>query len=237
MPRQTRLRILPQPWRPDGSLADHIEEKVDPYTGKTYFVDHFNKATTWVDPRDALRKPLRLEDCKRHELPYGWEMAIDPDVGVYYIDHNTWSTQLEDPRLYINPDRLSSHTSRTHLATVYRRLKEAEDRLLRFRENEGQRDFEDDAKLMEAIRDVEVLKKEIRRMKQQQRLRHLSMSQETVSSGTYLTEDRSREVGFYEKENDTQDANSGLYQFRKKYHDDYSEEHSKVKPLYPIEAC
>lgn len=34
-------------------------------------------------------KPLTFADCISDELPLGWEEAYDPQVGVYYIDHNT----------------------------------------------------------------------------------------------------------------------------------------------------
>ncbi|KAK5887884.1 hypothetical protein CesoFtcFv8_016443 [Champsocephalus esox] len=43
-------------------------------------------------------KPLTFADCIGDELPVGWEEAYDPAVGPYYVDHNTKSTQLEDPR-------------------------------------------------------------------------------------------------------------------------------------------
>ncbi|KAG8008437.1 Protein WWC2, partial [Nibea albiflora] len=43
-------------------------------------------------------KPLTFADCIGDELPVGWEEAYDPVVGAYYVDHNTKSTQLEDPR-------------------------------------------------------------------------------------------------------------------------------------------
>ncbi|KAM7374036.1 hypothetical protein PAMP_006713 [Pampus punctatissimus] len=43
-------------------------------------------------------KPLTFADCIGDELPIGWEEAYDPVVGAYYVDHNTKSTQLEDPR-------------------------------------------------------------------------------------------------------------------------------------------
>ena len=62
-------------------------------------MDHATRTTSWVDPRDAAFKPAAFAECLGDELPYGWETAVDPDVGLYYINHNTWSTQLDDPRL------------------------------------------------------------------------------------------------------------------------------------------
>ncbi|KPP72115.1 protein KIBRA-like, partial [Scleropages formosus] len=44
-------------------------------------------------------KPLTFADCIGDELPVGWEEAYDPHIGAYYVDHNTKSTQVEDPRV------------------------------------------------------------------------------------------------------------------------------------------
>lgn len=32
-------------------------------------------------------KPQSFADCIGNELPLGWEEAIDPVIGVYYINH------------------------------------------------------------------------------------------------------------------------------------------------------
>ncbi|KAG9336003.1 hypothetical protein JZ751_003402, partial [Albula glossodonta] len=45
-----------------------------------------------------LTKPLSFADCVGDELPWGWEAAYDPQIGIYYIDHINKTTQLEDPR-------------------------------------------------------------------------------------------------------------------------------------------
>ncbi|RLW09053.1 hypothetical protein DV515_00002729 [Chloebia gouldiae] len=50
---------------------------------------------TWCQ---ALTKPLSFADCVGDELPWGWEAAYDPQIGVYYIDHINQTTQIEDPR-------------------------------------------------------------------------------------------------------------------------------------------
>jgi len=42
---------------------------------------------------------LSFADCIGDELPYGWEMAFDSKVGVYYIDHIHKKNQLIDPRI------------------------------------------------------------------------------------------------------------------------------------------
>lgn len=44
-------------------------------------------------------KPENFADCIGNELPLGWEEVYDRQIGYYYINHNSKSTQLEDPRL------------------------------------------------------------------------------------------------------------------------------------------
>ncbi|MBN3281598.1 WWC2 protein, partial [Polyodon spathula] len=34
-----------------------------------------------------LTKPLSFADCVGDELPWGWEAAYDPQIGIYYMDH------------------------------------------------------------------------------------------------------------------------------------------------------
>lgn len=43
-------------------------------------------------------KPENFADCIGNELPLGWEEVYDRQIGHYYINHNTQTTQLEDPR-------------------------------------------------------------------------------------------------------------------------------------------
>lgn len=87
------------PWINDGSLPAEWEELVDPETGKSYFVDHANKITSWVDPRDLFMKPEKFDECADGGFALGWERAFNPIDGEYFIDHNTWTTTLKDPRL------------------------------------------------------------------------------------------------------------------------------------------
>ncbi|CAL1271093.1 unnamed protein product [Larinioides sclopetarius] len=68
------------------------------FDGKIYFIDHINKKTTWIDPRDRYTKPQTFADCVGDELPFGWEECYDNQIGVYYIDHINQSNQIEDPR-------------------------------------------------------------------------------------------------------------------------------------------
>jgi len=36
-----------------------------------------------------LFKPASFADCLGDELPFGWEVAYDPQVGTYYVNHLT----------------------------------------------------------------------------------------------------------------------------------------------------
>ncbi|XP_071786666.1 protein KIBRA-like isoform X1 [Asterias amurensis] len=69
------------------------------YDGKSYYIDHNTRKTSWIDPRDRLTKPQTFADCSGDELPFGWEEACDPILGIYYIDHIDQTNQIEDPRV------------------------------------------------------------------------------------------------------------------------------------------
>ncbi|XP_055331992.1 protein KIBRA-like [Paramacrobiotus metropolitanus] len=66
--------------------------------GKPFYIDHVNKITTWIDPRERQVKPQSFSECTGDELPAGWERAFHPQLGVYYIDHNTKANHFDDPR-------------------------------------------------------------------------------------------------------------------------------------------
>ncbi|XP_055376204.1 E3 ubiquitin-protein ligase Nedd-4 isoform X6 [Condylostylus longicornis] len=72
--------------------------------GRTFFIDHTAKKTTWIDPRTGRASPMPNQTSRRVEddlgpLPEGWEERVHSDGRVFYIDHNTRTTQWEDPRL------------------------------------------------------------------------------------------------------------------------------------------
>lgn len=77
-------------------------------SGRPFFIDHSTQGTTWRDPRYSEESPsgrspempapaILKEDLG--PLPSGWEERLFSDGRVFYIDHNTHSTQWEDPRL------------------------------------------------------------------------------------------------------------------------------------------
>ncbi|XP_037548063.1 E3 ubiquitin-protein ligase NEDD4-like isoform X1 [Nematolebias whitei] len=71
--------------------------------GRPFFIDHNSRTTTWEDPR--LKYPVHMRNKNSMEpgdlgpLPPGWEERVHTDGRTFYIDHNTKTTQWEDPRL------------------------------------------------------------------------------------------------------------------------------------------
>ncbi|CAB0039844.1 unnamed protein product [Trichogramma brassicae] len=83
--------------------------------GRVFFIDHNERATTWVDPRtgrpssipfsNAVPSPVqpRQDIDSVGPLPEGWEERLHTDGRIFFIDHNTRTTQWEDPRMQ-NPN-------------------------------------------------------------------------------------------------------------------------------------
>lgn len=84
--------------------------------GRMFFIDHNSKKTTWRDPRihhhpslssspsmsPEIGRSARLSHADLGPLPDGWEERVHTDGRVFYIDHETKSTQWDDPRIQIN---------------------------------------------------------------------------------------------------------------------------------------
>ncbi|PNF34617.1 E3 ubiquitin-protein ligase NEDD4 [Cryptotermes secundus] len=74
-------------------------------SGRVFFIDHNERATTWVDPRTGSASPMPNQNHPpkqrpaRGALPEGWEERVHKDRRLF-IDHNTRKIQWEDPRLY-----------------------------------------------------------------------------------------------------------------------------------------
>lgn len=93
-----------------GELPAGWEQRFTP-EGRSYFVDHNTRTTTWVDPRrqqyirmygpgatgnnSIATQPL----SQLGPLPSGWEMRLTNTARVYFVDHNTKTTTWDDPRL------------------------------------------------------------------------------------------------------------------------------------------
>nr|XP_039270822.1 transcriptional coactivator YAP1-like [Styela clava] len=93
--------------------------------GQTYFMNHTNRTTTWVDPRiDVIKEQqervnannmqavnhqqsqMHINSVQQPEqlvvqqpLPSGWEQATTPQGEIYFINHETRTTSWLDPRL------------------------------------------------------------------------------------------------------------------------------------------
>lgn len=67
-------------------------------------------------------KPLTFADCISDELPLGWEEAYDPQVGDYFIDHNTSKFSAALPLPKPCPLPFSSPPPQTHQPSLEGRL-------------------------------------------------------------------------------------------------------------------
>ncbi|KAJ3218010.1 hypothetical protein HK099_005276 [Clydaea vesicula] len=101
-----------------GPLGAGWEQRFTP-EGRSYFVDHNNRMTTWSDPRrnqaatpattttpmNASQTATQLALAQQQAaatlgpLPGGWEMRMTSNGRVYFVDHNAKITTWDDPRL------------------------------------------------------------------------------------------------------------------------------------------
>ncbi|KAG7260333.1 hypothetical protein CRUP_004332, partial [Coryphaenoides rupestris] len=65
------------------ALPPGWEQRKDPH-GRTYYVDHNTRTTTWERPQP---------------LPTGWERRVDDRGRIYYVDHNTRTTTWQRPTM------------------------------------------------------------------------------------------------------------------------------------------
>ncbi|KAJ3355309.1 hypothetical protein HDU83_003604 [Entophlyctis luteolus] len=73
------------------------EQKVDGQ-GRTFYVDHNTKRTTWSRHVSTFSHPATCNLTFRPtKLPPGWEQRTDGSGRVYYIDHNTRTTTWNKP--------------------------------------------------------------------------------------------------------------------------------------------
>ncbi|KAK3295014.1 uncharacterized protein B0H64DRAFT_200300 [Chaetomium fimeti] len=93
-----------------GELPPGWEQRWTP-EGRSYFVDHNTRTTTWVDPRrqqyirmyggqSSTSGSIQQQPVSQlGPLPSGWEMRLTNTARVYFVDHNTKTTTWDDPRL------------------------------------------------------------------------------------------------------------------------------------------
>ncbi|XP_054006035.1 E3 ubiquitin-protein ligase Nedd-4 isoform X1 [Hylaeus anthracinus] len=77
--------------------------------GRVFFIDHNERTTTWIDPRtgrpSSIPNNIAPSTTPRNNLdqlgplPEGWEERLHTDGRTFFIDHNTRTTQWEDPRM------------------------------------------------------------------------------------------------------------------------------------------
>ncbi|KAM3927557.1 E3 ubiquitin-protein ligase NEDD4 isoform 2-T2 [Leptodactylus fuscus] len=124
---QEELPTLPVLLPTTSGLPPGWEERKDP-KGRSYYIDHNTKTTTWGRPK--VQKPTNVEtsqaspaendpsgssqpppgeeaakpnvDQDQEPLPQGWEMRRAPSGRPFYVNHNTKSTTWEDPRLRVS---------------------------------------------------------------------------------------------------------------------------------------
>nr|XP_033789162.1 NEDD4-like E3 ubiquitin-protein ligase WWP1 isoform X2 [Geotrypetes seraphini] len=111
-------------WERPQPLPPGWERRVDE-RGRVYYVDHNTRTTTWQRPtmesvrnfeqwqsqRNHLQGAMQqfnqrylysasmlLENDPLGPLPAGWERRVDSNDRVYFVNHNTKTTQWEDPR-------------------------------------------------------------------------------------------------------------------------------------------
>lgn len=87
---------------PEAGLPPGWSMQIAP-NGRMFFIDHNERKTSWVDPRTGRASPMpsqtRPPEDDLGSLPEGWEERVHSDGRIFFIDHNTRTTQWEDPRL------------------------------------------------------------------------------------------------------------------------------------------
>ncbi|XP_074593234.1 uncharacterized protein LOC141848975 isoform X2 [Brevipalpus obovatus] len=71
-------------------LPDHILVR-NTDDGRIYYWNQKTRTSSWLPPPD-------LWESENSDMPYGWEMAIDGNGKVYFINHLNKTTTYEDPR-------------------------------------------------------------------------------------------------------------------------------------------
>ncbi|CAH8578563.1 unnamed protein product [Schistosoma turkestanicum] len=88
---QSNSNVISRNAQTDKSLPPGWERRFDKSTQKYYFVNHKCKITQWEDPRER-----GMDETQ--PLPPGWEKRYTAQGQRFFIDHNTHTTTLVDPR-------------------------------------------------------------------------------------------------------------------------------------------
>lgn len=65
--------------------------------GQVYFYHIPSGTSTWHDPR--IPRDLIASEAELGPLPPGWEARRTSSDRTYFVDHNSRTTQFNDPRL------------------------------------------------------------------------------------------------------------------------------------------
>jgi E3 ubiquitin-protein ligase NEDD4 len=87
------------------SLPSGWEQQIDEH-GRTYYIDHNNRTTTWQRPTHRTASATTNTPAAVHvdiPLPLGWEERRTPEGRPYFVSHHTRSTTWEDPRRASHP--------------------------------------------------------------------------------------------------------------------------------------
>lgn len=86
--------MFQEPAYKEGPFPEGWEQFIDGSTNKVVYIDHINKRTTWIDPRDNYTR-VRARD----ELPFGWTEEYDRKKDMpYFMDNIKRIATRVDPR-------------------------------------------------------------------------------------------------------------------------------------------
>ncbi|MCJ1240587.1 WW domain containing E3 ubiquitin protein ligase 1 [Varicellaria rhodocarpa] len=100
-------------------LPSHIETAVDS-SGRTYYVNHQIRETSWINPLTINRMDNDTEDRQRQQgamqedspLPSHIERKVNPNGRTYYVDHQTRKTSWWNPLHPTDQDGFPNHIER-----------------------------------------------------------------------------------------------------------------------------
>ncbi|KAJ3283722.1 hypothetical protein HDU79_008837, partial [Rhizoclosmatium sp. JEL0117] len=121
---------------PTGPLPAGWEQRMTS-DGRSYFVDHNTRTTTWLDPRRDRRVTAPTGNMTPGQaqayllqmqtqtaatfgpLPSGWEMRITNTNRIYFVDHSSKITTWDDPRMPSNDANVPQYKRDFRKKVVY----------------------------------------------------------------------------------------------------------------------
>lgn len=108
--QQQQQRPPPTPTAAAAALPADWEERIDPRSGRKFYVNHATRETSWDPPMgtpagaspsapNPSSRQTVATGMPRDELPANWEMRMDPRSNrPYYVNHVTRETTWTRPR-------------------------------------------------------------------------------------------------------------------------------------------